>query len=650
MPRDITVTFDDGSTHVYKNAPDDVTPDAITARASRDFAGRAITHLDGGRKPKADAAPAAEKRDIFSPFVDTVRGAAHQVAEDVREDAALLKQKPSDQRDAVSAGRDILKRYAHPFDAGGFLRFPKEVADVAAAVSSPVAGAINIVSDPIEQATRFGGKKGVDLSDALMVLGPEVGGANKLAAMSKAARAAKGAEAATDGAEAAAGVKPRVRVKAGSAPSPDAAIDEAQAKGEKPSKNTIKSAQAEWAKSSGDPKHAVRVGKLLEDGVELTVGQRAGGMARRMEEANKSNPYIGGAIREQEQKALTSFNAAVFRKSLKAAGLPDAMAGEGRDFVKTGQQRFSEAYEKDAEHYRVEGDDTLIKDLMDTHNATVELPSDKRRQFEATMQRRVLGRMGIEPEEGETFMNTLQRLKGKRLDGKLFKQVESEMTQIAGKFHSSPDPADHMLADHFDEALSALRDNMERSSDPEVRERLRKLNTGYAMFTRGRAAAANRATSGGKFTTGDFLQAVKRQDKSAAKGSFARGDALFQDFAEDAHAVLSNVLPDSGTAERLNVTRPGPLGGVLGGALGSVAGPAGAVAGGLAGFAADTGIQGVTNNLAAKAMANRTRRYIRGEKAVAPGTMNYLKRAQGGAGQYGSVVPVAAALNQGQPQ
>ena len=31
MPRDITVTFDDGSTHVYKNAPDDVTPDAITA-------------------------------------------------------------------------------------------------------------------------------------------------------------------------------------------------------------------------------------------------------------------------------------------------------------------------------------------------------------------------------------------------------------------------------------------------------------------------------------------------------------------------------------------------------------------------------------------------------------------------------------------
>ena len=632
MPRDITVTFDDGSTHVYKNAPDDVTPDAITARASRDFAGRAITHLDGGRKPKADAAPAAEKRDIFSPFVDTVRGAAHQVAEDVREDVAHIREKPT-------AGRDILNRYAHPFDAGGPLRTGKEAFDLAAVPASLVGGVINMVSDPVEEATRFGGKKGIDLSEALQVLGPEVGGANKLAAMSKAARAAKGAEAATEGAEAAAGVKPRVRVKAGSAPSPDAAIDEAQAKGEKPAKNTIKEAQAGWEKSSGDPKHAVRVGKLLEDGVELTVGQRAGGMARRIEEANKSNPYIGGAIREQEQEALTSFNAAVFRKSLKAAGLPDSMGGEGRDFVKTGQQRFSEAYDKDAEHYRVKGDDALINDLMDTHNATVELPSDKRRQFEATMQRRVLGRMGIEPEEGETFMNTLQRLKDKRLDGKLFKQVESEMTQIAGKFHSSPDPADHMLADHFDEALSALRDNMERSSDPGFSDRLRKLNTGYAMFVRGRAAAANRATSGGKFTTGDFLQAVKRQDKSAAKGAFARGDALFQDFAEDAHAVLSNVVPDSGTAERLNVTRPGPLGGALGSALGSVAGPAGAVAGGLAGFAADGAVQGVTNNLAARAMANRTRRFVRGEKAVSPGTANYLKRAQDAAGQNGPVGP-----------
>lgn len=48
MARDITVTFDDGSTHVYRGAPDDATPEAVTARAQKDF-GKAVAALDGGR-------------------------------------------------------------------------------------------------------------------------------------------------------------------------------------------------------------------------------------------------------------------------------------------------------------------------------------------------------------------------------------------------------------------------------------------------------------------------------------------------------------------------------------------------------------------------------------------------------------------------
>jgi hypothetical protein len=55
MPRNITVTFADGTTHVYQNAPDDVTPDAVSARAQKEF-GKTVAALDGGR-----AAPAAPK-------------------------------------------------------------------------------------------------------------------------------------------------------------------------------------------------------------------------------------------------------------------------------------------------------------------------------------------------------------------------------------------------------------------------------------------------------------------------------------------------------------------------------------------------------------------------------------------------------------
>lgn len=85
MPRDITVTLKDGSTHVYKGAPDDITPDAVTARASKDF-GQAVDHLDGGRAApaprwdilgdigrSASASAGAFKEDLSSAFPDPLK-------------------------------------------------------------------------------------------------------------------------------------------------------------------------------------------------------------------------------------------------------------------------------------------------------------------------------------------------------------------------------------------------------------------------------------------------------------------------------------------------------------------------------------------------------------------------------------------------
>jgi hypothetical protein len=59
MPRNITLTFDDGTTHVYKNAPDDLTPRAVYDRAAKEFTGKKIVNIDGGRG--AAAAPATDR-------------------------------------------------------------------------------------------------------------------------------------------------------------------------------------------------------------------------------------------------------------------------------------------------------------------------------------------------------------------------------------------------------------------------------------------------------------------------------------------------------------------------------------------------------------------------------------------------------------
>ena len=50
---DITVSFNDGTSHVYRDAPESLTKDDVIARATRDFSGKQITGLDrvaGGQK------------------------------------------------------------------------------------------------------------------------------------------------------------------------------------------------------------------------------------------------------------------------------------------------------------------------------------------------------------------------------------------------------------------------------------------------------------------------------------------------------------------------------------------------------------------------------------------------------------------------
>jgi hypothetical protein len=51
MPRTVTVTFEDGTRHVYQNVPDSATPDSVTQRAQQEF-GKGIVNIDGGRTPE----------------------------------------------------------------------------------------------------------------------------------------------------------------------------------------------------------------------------------------------------------------------------------------------------------------------------------------------------------------------------------------------------------------------------------------------------------------------------------------------------------------------------------------------------------------------------------------------------------------------
>ncbi len=74
MARNITITFGDGTTHTYQDAPDNVTPDAVKSRAEQEF-GKTVTALDGGRGAAAQPAKPAPSSSIGQSLGNLAAGA-----------------------------------------------------------------------------------------------------------------------------------------------------------------------------------------------------------------------------------------------------------------------------------------------------------------------------------------------------------------------------------------------------------------------------------------------------------------------------------------------------------------------------------------------------------------------------------------------
>lgn len=74
---DITVTFADGSSHVYENVPNDITREQAIQRASRDFSGRQITNVSRTSFAEMGAA------DVLQKAVTNVPASAGRMAQDI---------------------------------------------------------------------------------------------------------------------------------------------------------------------------------------------------------------------------------------------------------------------------------------------------------------------------------------------------------------------------------------------------------------------------------------------------------------------------------------------------------------------------------------------------------------------------------------
>lgn len=309
------------------------------------------------------------------------------------------------------------------------------------------------------------------------------------------------------------------------------------------------------------------VNLLAEEGVRMTPGQIRGGVAKAAEDAGTSMPFLGQAISERRTEGIEDFNRAVINRTLKPLGdkLPDDIA-IGTDAVKYAGDKLSAGYESAVPGKVVRADPGFADDVANAFRNLGTLTEDARKRLLDILDQRVTGRI---PQNGE-------------IDGRLYKQIQSELDFEVARFSKAADPDQRAIGDAI-EAVQAALEAAARRQDPQFAAKLNALDAGWAELARVEAAASKSTDLSGIFTPKQYTGAIRAGDSRVRRRGVARGEALSQDLARAGARVLPSQMPDSGTAGRaawgMLTTAPGAvIGAIMGGGPGAVAGIGGTAA------------------------------------------------------------------------
>lgn len=275
--------------------------------------------------------------------------------------------------------------------------------------------------------------------------------------------------------------------------------------------------------------------ELADSGVRPTPGQAMGGAANTAEQKMMSAPLLGDMIRSGRNRAIDQFDRATINKVLKPIGEKiDDSAPLTRETIDDVASKVSDAYDNLLPKLTLKADNQFLSEVQNLRTLAQNLPPEMAATFNKTLKTQVLDNVA---QSGQ-------------MTGETMKAVESELGRLRTLYGRSALGSEQELGRAIGELQSVLRTATERSN-PMFKGKLAANNKAYALLKRLEGATAYVGGESGKFSPNQLVSAVKAADKSRGKSSFARGNALMQDWAEGGKQVLGNTVPDSGTAGRI---------------------------------------------------------------------------------------------------
>jgi hypothetical protein len=277
--------------------------------------------------------------------------------------------------------------------------------------------------------------------------------------------------------------------------------------------------------------------KTMRDlGITPTTGQTLGGQFKTLEEFAENIPLVGQSIQNAKQRVLFDFNKSTINKALAKASDPTkqdklSLPADviGRDAIEYASKTVSDKYDDVLSKISFDLDFATTSDILSALSKAKGLDANQRQKVSETLNNIVFGKFS-----------------GQKLDGKTYKGIESDLRQKASDYVNSANASEKEIGYALSDVLGVLKKEL-YFQNPKQTPTLRRVDAAFSDLSVINVAAANSGAKSGVFTPQQFATAVRQQDPTRRKSSFAKGKAKGQDISDAALEVIGDTTGASQT-------------------------------------------------------------------------------------------------------
>jgi len=257
-------------------------------------------------------------------------------------------------------------------------------------------------------------------------------------------------------------------------------------------------------------------------GITPTTGQTLGGQFKTIEEFAQNLPLIGSSIENARQRVLFDFNKGVINKALQK--VDDKLPADvvGRDAIAYASDEVSKKYDDVLAKMSFDLDFATTSNILGALSKAKSLDSNQRQQITETLNDVVFGKFA-----------------GQKIDGQTYKGIESDLRKKASNYANSATASEREIGEALTDVLGAIKKEL-YFQNPKQTSKLRRIDSAYSDLSVINVAAANSGADNGVFTPKQFSTAVRQQDQTRRKSSFAKGRAKGQEISDAAVQVLGD--------------------------------------------------------------------------------------------------------------